>query len=216
MERQLWERQEGESSKAHAAFLVFLRLPIEQRSIDAAWRRASGLQETSNHANGVWTGWSSKYNWVARATAHDTYLAKKEQDEYDALWEERRRIARQRDFEQADKIRAIIDESLPHAERFIKSSRSFIQGKDGAPDKEIITLSFDLTGLSRVLTDVSKLQRLANDQSTENIGLSGAALDAAILRELAKLANSGQAAIAEISSAADATAGSRDELDGTG
>lgn len=200
-----WEQQEGETSKAFAAFSLYLQQPAATRSIDAAWRRYTNRPQTvdGKRAPPAWGKWSVKYAWLARATAHDAYLAKREQDEYDAVWLERRRIARERDYTQADELRRIIDDALPQAERFIRTQRSFIPGRpaqparDGqpaqaaTPDREVITMGFDVVGLSKVLAEASKLQRLSNDLSTENVELSGAALYASIQRELAQLASQG-------------------------
>jgi hypothetical protein len=73
-------------------------------------------------------------------------------------------------------------------------------------------MAFDITALSKVLTDASKLQRLASGQSTEHIELSGAALDAAIERitlGLAGLADGGEAQTAD-APATDEPAGDGD------
>lgn len=216
MERQPWQRLKSESGKAYAAFCAYYQLPARERSIDEAWRRARNQQGTSNHADGTWTGWSTKHDWPARALAYDEHLA--EQDRL--LWEERRRQMRERDWAQAADLRRIIDEALPHAERFIRTQRTVIPGRaavspqngqpgqPGAPDREVITMSFDITGLSRVLVEASKLQRLATNEPTDHLQLSGAALDALIARGLEALADTGEAGAAEADTAeTDRTAG---------
>lgn len=188
-----WEQQEGETSRAHSAFLQYMNLPAATRSIDAAWRRSTNRQQTvdGKRAPPAWGKWSVKYSWPARAAAHDAYLAKREQDEYDAVWLERRRIARERDYTQADELRRIIDDALPQAERFIRTQRTIVPARGDTPEREVITMGFDIVGLARVLAEASKLQRLSNDLSTENVELSGAALYATIQRELAQLASQG-------------------------
>ena len=103
-------------------------------------------------------------------------------------------------------MRGLIDKALPHAEQFIRRQHTVIPAKNGQPEREIITLSFDLTGLVRALAEASKLQRLATDEPTDNINLRGAALDAAIARELARVAHSSQAGDAETAAANDAEA----------
>jgi hypothetical protein len=203
VERKPWQQQDGESSKAHAAFLRYMRLPVESRSIDAAWRQSAVDKQnvSEKRAPPTWMQWSSKYNWVARATAHDAHLAQIEQERYDTLWAERRQKAKERDWAQADAIRNIVDESLPHADRFIRSSRTTIKGEDGQPDQIVITLGFDIAGLTKVLVDASKLQRLASDQSTANIGLLyGAALESAIIAGLAQLADPDETRLIETDS----------------
>ncbi len=187
MARQPWHRQKGETAKAYAAFCAYYKMPIHERGLDAAWC-AKNPQANSSQANGVWTNWSTKNGWVSRSAAYDEHLA--EQDRI--LWEERRAILRQRDWDQADELRAVVSDAIPHAQQFIRSKRRFIPATDDSPEREVVTMQFDITGLSRVLTDASKLQRLATDLSTENIELSGAALDAVIARELAQLADGGE------------------------
>lgn len=192
-----WHRLENESAIAYAAFCAYYLLLAHERSIDAAWSKSATKQHQKRdgkRAPGNWAKWSSEHDWVARALAHDEYLAG--QDEL--LWTERRRQLREQDWDNAQEARDIIAEALPEASRFVERREKWIKGKDGAPDQLIITESFNIMGLMRALTDASKLQRLATDEPTENINnLSGAALNAAIDREFAKrlaeLAHGGQA-----------------------
>ncbi len=184
-------RQDGETTRAFAAFVIYSRLPVHERSIDAAWRVSKGGQgRIDKRAPGRWRTWATNNNWVARSAAYDEYLA--EQDRLQ--WEKRRADMRERDWQQAEELRRLVDDAIPHAQQFIRSKRTFAQGQDGEPDREIITLNFDITGLTRVLVDASKLQRLAADLVTDNIHLSGAALDAVISRELARVAGGNSAA----------------------
>lgn len=185
-----WSRRAGESKEAYAAFEIYYRLPVRERSIDAAYR-ARNPQAKSNHANGAWTGWSAKYEWVARALAHDDHLA--EQDAQ--LWEERRRRLREQDWSQAEEVRGIITDALPYAHGFIRRQKNVIRRP--GQTTTIITETFDITALALVLEKASKIQRLSTGDSTENINnLSGAALDAIIDRELdrrlAGIADDGQ------------------------
>lgn len=180
-----WHRLENESAIAYAAFGAYYLLSPRERSIDAAWSKTTEKEQEKRGQKVPrhWYAWSSEHDWVARALAHDEYLA--EQDQF--LWEERRRQLREQDWDNAQEARDIIAEALPEASRFVERREKWIKGKDGAPDQLIITESFNIMGLMRALTDASKLQRLATDEPTENINnLSGAALNAAIDREFAK------------------------------
>jgi hypothetical protein len=206
-----WERRDGESSEAYAAFCSYYLLPAQGRSIDTAWRANQDQNQIDDGAaqpspegetNGrrapsEWFRWSSKYEWVARAAAYDDHLA----DQDRLAWEDRRRQLRQRDWEQADALRGIVDAALPGANQFLRRRTTTLRGQPtvvdvdgnviqaGAPDREVTTLAFDIAALARVLSDASKLQRLAADEPTETIGLSGAALHDAIERGLAALAD---------------------------
>jgi hypothetical protein len=187
-----WDKRDEESRVAYDAFTHYYQMPVRERSIDAAWRAANPRQERSDRrANGQWMGWSAKHEWVARAAAYDAYLA--EQDRL--LWEERRRAMREREWARGDALHDLIERALPFAEQFIHHRREFIPGRDGQADREVITMSFDVTGLSKVSIDASKLQRLSTGDPTERQELSGAALDALLARELARVANGGEAGL---------------------
>lgn len=171
VDNQPWQRLANETTVAFEAFSLYLNLPPKERSIDAAWRIATSEQQKSNkkRANGRWTAWSAQHSWPARAAAHDAHLAAIEQDEYDQTWLQRRRESRESDWTQAQAMRKLVDDSLPHAERFIKSQRTIVPAQGDTPEREVITLSFNIVALSRVLMDASKLQRLATNQTTENV-----------------------------------------------
>ena len=186
-----WDRLPTETDKAFDAFAAYYILPARERSIQAAYRASSPRKDSiGRRASGQWSQWAVAYDWVARAAAYDTHLA--EQDRL--LWEERRRRMREREWARGDALHDLVEQALPSASQFIHSQRQLIPGRDGAPDREVITLSFDVTGLSRVSLDASKLQRLATDEPTDNINnLSGATLDAYITAQLARLADGGKA-----------------------
>lgn len=210
-----WHRLENESAKAYDAFCSYYVLPPQHRSIAEAWRQtaAKARQErVREKPPRHWADWSSAHSWVDRALAHDVYLA--EQDRL--MWEERRRQLREADWNEPQQVRSIVMEALPEASRFVLRSERFVRGADGAPDQLIVTESFNITGLAMVLEKASKLQRLATDEPTEHTKLSGAALDAYITAQLARLAHGGEAGIgaalgddaAETDSETDADVGS--------
>jgi hypothetical protein len=185
-----WTKRDDETALAYSAFTAYYLLPVRERSIDAAYLRANPDQtQIGGRAKWSWFQWSTKHDWVARAAAYDTHLA--EQDRL--LWEERRRQLKQADWDDGDAMRQLTRDALPHARQFIHQQRTVIPARDGQPEQVIVTLSFDVVGLSRVLAEASKLQRLATGESTDNVQLSGAALDAFIARQLVRLANAGQA-----------------------
>lgn len=80
--RPIWERRDGESLKAYAAFAAYLGLGID-RSLIAAYRLYSG-NETATATPGWFGAWSSGNDWKVRAEAFDQYelediIAKREQ-----------------------------------------------------------------------------------------------------------------------------------------
>lgn len=185
-----WERREGESPSAYAAFCAYYVLPPQERSIDAAWKSAAKPRQKRDgkRAPGNWAKWSSQFNWVKRAAAHDEHLA-----ELDRLkWVERRKQLQEADWQDGQTIRQQVMDALPEASRFIKRKEVRIKGERGQPDQLIVTESFNIVGLVNALTGADKLQRLATDEPTENIQLTGAALDAYIAAQLARLAHGGE------------------------
>lgn len=195
MADQSWDKRDDESAVAYAAFQAYTRLLPRDRSIDAAWRSAAKPQQdrVGKRAPRQWFTWSSDHEWVRRAAAYDQYLA--EQDRL--LWEDRRRQLRHRDWDQADRLRQVVEDGIDNARQFVRQNRTFIRGEDGEPDREIITLTFDIGALAQVMERASKLQRLATDEPTANIQLTGAALDAYIAEQLARVTHGGEASIGD-------------------
>jgi hypothetical protein len=108
--------------------------------------------------------WSTNYGWQARLTAIE-----KIQNEADRqLWADRRKQIIQRDYEQADELRALADMILAAAPSYVLSSRRFIpakKDKDGSfiePEREIITEALDGRLLVQALRAASDLQRRAS------------------------------------------------------
>lgn len=190
-----WSRRSGESKEAFAAFQHYLN----EGTIDAAYR-ASNPQAKSNHANGTWTGWSARYEWVSRAAAYQSHLA----DQNRELWERRKAQARERDWTQADRMRDIVDDSQIMADQFLRSKTTTVQGTPtvvnengdiiqyGTPTRQLITTALDIVAISKVLSDAINIQLRATGQPTERIELTGAALHAFIERQLARLVDGSQ------------------------
>lgn len=186
-----WHRLPEESAKAYAAFCKYIELPASERSIEEAWSKSAGKDQEKRGRNVPrhWYSWSSEFNWIKRAAAHDEYVA-----ELDRLrWLERRKKLQEADWDDGQAVRALVMSALPEATRFITRKEVRIKGKKGEPDQLIITESFNIAGLVQALTGADKLQRLATNEPTDNIQLTGAALDAYIAAQLARLAHGGEA-----------------------
>jgi hypothetical protein len=74
--RNKWDRLDGESDKAFAAFCVYRDLGAE-RSVDAAYQKHS--KTTSKTRPPHWLKWSAKYHWVDRVKAWDDHKDKEVQ-----------------------------------------------------------------------------------------------------------------------------------------
>jgi hypothetical protein len=166
------------------------------RTIDAAYARAYPNQDHSGKRAGwQWFQWSKKYNWGVRVLVWDEHLADLDRQQI----EQRRREQRELEWEIAKAGLELVRDALPQATQFIRSKRTVIPGnaEAGIPDREVVTLSFDVTGLAAASERFGKQGRLSNDEPTDNLNLSGAALDAAIERQLARMADTGEAGAAE-------------------
>ena len=76
-DRNLWERQPGETAKAYAAFLLYRGLPAIDRSVEAA---REGQYKDRKGTVRQWSGWSTRNGWVNRAAEHDSDLASRRRE----------------------------------------------------------------------------------------------------------------------------------------
>jgi hypothetical protein len=118
--KQAWERREEESDEAFAAFATYRDMG-RQRSIDAAYatyvaksgkeKRKRSKPVARNRAAGGWHTWSSRYEWVARASAYDDHMEaaelaarQKVREAEAAKWEARRLAQREREWTLGEKL----------------------------------------------------------------------------------------------------------------
>lgn len=86
-EKQSWQRQKGESAKAYNRFQVFLKLPPEQRSLEAAYDviksdlKANNSEKTKKVTLTSIRNMSSKWCWFERAGLYDHHLQLQEMEE---------------------------------------------------------------------------------------------------------------------------------------
>ncbi len=120
-----WERQPGEPPKAHRAFLVYLDMEENLRSLDAsyaAWSqcRAGGEatvapRERHKSAPGHWRAWCRRWNWVSRLEAREAHrqqLKHKAEDARDIQLVERRRSLEVRGQDVIEEVLQILLEKL--------------------------------------------------------------------------------------------------------
>lgn len=138
--------------------------------------------------------WSVKYSWQARVDRYDELQS----IELEYLAEQRRRALFDLDWNLGGELRQNVMSFLAELPRFTTVDET--EDIDPATGNTVITryvkLDTTLGELARVSKLASEIQRLAVNLPTDKIDLSGAALDAAIERELARLANSGQTSAA--------------------
>lgn len=72
-ERRTWEQQDGEPDNSFARFLAYRNMG-PTRSIDKAFASYVENGSVSWRSSGQWYVASSKWNWIARASAYDVHL----------------------------------------------------------------------------------------------------------------------------------------------
>lgn len=106
-----WERQDGETDKAYAAFCIYRDLPPNERSLRAAAAKFYGKdKEKLRRPPATFEKWSTRWRWVERARAWDEEqdrLAREAQ--LQAIKEMRERHAEQARYLQAKGIQALRD-----------------------------------------------------------------------------------------------------------
>lgn len=186
------EQQPGEPPLWYTRFLAYTLLG-PTRSLLATYRadlERRGKNKHPKNAPHVWSKASRKWNWGDRAFAFD--MLHIERDLVD--WDERRTELREADYAQGNELRELVAGFLEVMPRFIRGSRSTTTDDDGNTHTvEFVRMNISLNQLALALVRASKLQRLAADEPTERIAIEGAALDAAIEHELARLGNSTEA-----------------------
>lgn len=163
-----WDRIVGESKKAHAAFLDYARMgPARSlRKLHEAYREhvSNGSQtkrQVPTDSFSTLATWSVRNNWQERVKAFD-----EEQSRIDAqLWEERRRQEREADWDIGSRMRKLAADILTEAPSYLKTQRRVIKGRDGEPDREIVTVRLDGRLAVKAAELASQLQRLAADMA---------------------------------------------------
>lgn len=140
--------------------------------------------------------WSICFDWQRRIAVWDQQEADRDMLE----WEARKRVLREQDWNQGAELRDKVGTFLEQLPRFLQDSVS--ERSETLPDgstlkTRVITvgLNTNLTQLANAMLAASKLQRLATDEPTDHLRLSGAALDSLIEQELARARDSREAGI---------------------
>jgi hypothetical protein len=168
----LWERQSWDTEASWDRFHRFYLVQDAPRSLNEAYRRYRSEQGqdkvSENEAPGTWRKWfrgqdstgkviPGATTWEERAQAWDNHQAELDRQR----WEERRQAVREQDWALGDDLRKLAAEMLKQAPRFVKGSRSVIKGKDGSPDREVVTMELTIDALFKAAKLASDLQRLA-------------------------------------------------------
>ena len=161
-----WEalaQRPDESHRAHAAFVDYALMGPGRslRGLHAKYRHqidsGSATEKPPSSRLRTLGEWSSKYEWQKRIEAWTAELKQADQ----VLWEGRRRAIREADFEAGEALRNLAADILQETPQFLKTTRRFVKGGDGLPDREVITVGIDVGAMLKALAQASDLQRQA-------------------------------------------------------
>lgn len=163
-----WDRLDGETAKAWAAFCAYRDLG-PKRSIVQAYRRATG-NEGAAQAPGRWNGWSSQFGWIERATLYDAHLVGIAQQSIEqtvadeaAKWARRQMEQRESDWQVAQQLRE-------KARQMLAFPLTREVEKDGVTVTE--PARWNLGTVVRMVHAASHLGRLACEMATEHVDFS--------------------------------------------
>lgn len=135
---EIWERQQGETTKAYAAFCVYRDLGPD-RSLEKVRKE---YEKNGKKISVKFLGrWSAKYNWVERARAYDDYLDYKKREEQE---------------------KAIRDMAERHAKVAMLFQQKVLERLQGINPSELSPAD-----LARWLDVATKLERLSRGKPTE-------------------------------------------------
>lgn len=181
-QNQAWAQQKNETGRAYAAFMDYCRMGPGRSLSKLLDRQKTGNEPATTKRFRTLADWSVKFAWQARVAAFDIYQEAQTQ----ALWEERRRQMLEADWAQGEALRGLGAKILAEAPKFLRRSETTL-----ANGNIVITIELDAHLAVKAIQAGSNLQRLATDEPTERVSLSGSALESAIAAELARLAYSG-------------------------
>ncbi len=194
-------RIKGESPAANQALKVYARMGPKRglRAVLAIFERqaadhaADPVKTPDPPPTKSWhtlSTWNRRYHWQDRVARFDILEAEKT----DLLWEERKRERQEQAWHMGSDLLAKAATFLEELPRFVRTSVDRTRRK--GPNGEEVIVEVVTVGLNASLSQIAGALRtgvdllsLATDQPTDNIGLQGAALDAAINKELRELAN---------------------------
>lgn len=102
--------------------------------------------------------WSTNHQWQARVEAAQELIIAEQRKE----WAERELELRRQNWEDGTRLRQMMQEVMDgDMPALVRRSRRLIRGKEGEPDREIITLGMDVHGLARILELAIKAQESA-------------------------------------------------------
>jgi hypothetical protein len=151
-DRELWDRQIGETAKQYAAFLAYRDLGLSARSIPAT-ARVLGLSPRTGQVG----AWSARNHWRERVDAWDGELERRKQV---ALTDEIQEMARRHVAAAQDYIEALMEPAREMARRLMDPQ---FESLGELPTADLLILA---ARCASVLPKLFEAERLARGQPT--------------------------------------------------
>jgi hypothetical protein len=160
-----WDRLDGESAKAHAAFVVYRDLGV-QRSLQKAWERYTN--GNTKAMPGYFGRWSSENAWVERAEAWDIEQQAIADEAATAVFDEMIREGRKevirRGVEDYRRLLEHFDEAIGQISAVRRSDGGYVTDPKTGERIKVVTVKIDLMNewrLARWRKEIEMLGRLA-------------------------------------------------------
>ncbi len=140
---QCWDRQPGESAKAYAAFVEYLRLGVQRSQEQAAVNLRKSV--------GTLRRWAEGFGWVERAAEYDGFVAAQEREMALVVTRERAVVWAKRQEELKEAEHAMALRCLAKAEELLNRTDVRWSGGD----------------IAKLLDVASKLGRLSTGMATD-------------------------------------------------
>lgn len=163
-----WDKLRKETATEYQAFMDYCRMG-PQRSIRklAAHYAKQPIPLTKQTSMETY---SKKNKWQERVLAWDA-----DQSEIvNEKWLERRVAVREADWDVAEKLRKLALGILNESPNFMRTRRKLVKGKNGEPDREIVTVGLNLQQALQAVKLASELQRLSAEMPDRFIDVQSA------------------------------------------
>ncbi len=162
---QPWDLQEGETSKAHKAFVDYLEL-TDRSLVKLAEKYTKGTPKVRQLKR-----WSGQYDWVNRAAAWDAHILAEVRQQNERQLIERRAKVQETEWDDAEALRkraAEID-NLPLTKRVLTDTQTSDDGKTITNYYTIEPVRATARDAARLREAASKLSRLSTGLETDRV-----------------------------------------------
>ena len=112
----VWDQQYdlGETNDQYIMFLVYLNLPLAERTVAAAWRKyIEGSTKEGQKQNTNFLSVGRAFCWTERGAAWEIHTRKEKQQR----WVEREEGLREADYQAGERLRGLVDKAAGKLER---------------------------------------------------------------------------------------------------